>query len=73
MLISNGIFHSVLDGRVNSLWFAWVYQVHMELDRKAMPGDANMSSGPHFQERITYKVGSKVIILILRSLFHRYK
>ncbi|XP_024031511.1 uncharacterized protein LOC21385872 [Morus notabilis] len=36
-------------------------RVHMELDRKAMPGDANMSSGPHFQERITYKAGSKVI------------
>lgn len=37
------------------------YQVHMEADRKAMPVDSNIVSGPHFQERITYKVGSKVI------------
>jgi centromere protein O len=36
-------------------------RVHMEADRKAMPGDTNIGSGPHFQERITYKVGSKVI------------
>nr|XP_023887985.1 uncharacterized protein LOC112000107 [Quercus suber]POE66768.1 hypothetical protein CFP56_63911 [Quercus suber] len=36
-------------------------RVHMEADRKAMPVDSNIVSGPHFQERITYKVGSKVI------------
>lgn len=39
------------------------YQVHMEVDRKAMPGDVNMLAGPHVQEKITYKAGSKVIIL----------
>lgn len=33
----------------------------MEADRKAMPGDANILAAPHFQEKITYKVGSKVI------------
>lgn len=33
----------------------------MEADRKAMPVDSNIVSAPHFQERITYKVGSKVI------------
>jgi hypothetical protein len=37
----------------------------MEADRKAMPGDTNIGSGPHFQERITYKVGSKVIFLLV--------
>ncbi|POO03826.1 Centromere protein O [Trema orientale] len=41
-------------------------RVHMEVDRKAMPGDAmpgdaNVSAGPPFQEKVTYKVGSKVI------------
>lgn len=36
-------------------------QVHMEVDRKAMVRDVNMLQGPHFQERITYKVGDKVI------------
>ncbi|KAK4558756.1 hypothetical protein RGQ29_008148 [Quercus rubra] len=36
-------------------------RVHMEADRKAMPVDSNIVSAPHFQERITYKVGSKVI------------
>ncbi|KAH7524270.1 hypothetical protein FEM48_Zijuj06G0101600 [Ziziphus jujuba var. spinosa] len=36
-------------------------RVHMEADRKAMPGDANILAAPHFQEKITYKVGSKVI------------
>ncbi|KAF7830190.1 centromere protein O [Senna tora] len=34
-------------------------QVHMEADRKAMPGDANIMACP--QERITYKIGNKVI------------
>ncbi|XP_041022450.1 uncharacterized protein LOC121263557 isoform X3 [Juglans microcarpa x Juglans regia] len=36
-------------------------RVHMEADRKTMPGDTNMVLGPHFQEKTTYKVGSKVI------------
>ncbi|KAK9946771.1 hypothetical protein M0R45_012217 [Rubus argutus] len=36
-------------------------RVHMEVDRKAMARDVNMLHGPHFQERITYKVGDKVI------------
>lgn len=36
-------------------------QVHMEVDRKAMARDVNMLHSPHFQERITYKVGDKVI------------
>lgn len=45
----------------------------MEADRKAvpgntvpgdaMPGDANVLPSPHHQEKITYKVGNKVIIL----------
>ncbi|WJX41903.1 hypothetical protein P8452_29195 [Trifolium repens] len=34
-------------------------QVHMEADRKAMSGDADISAGP--QEKITYKTGNKVI------------
>lgn len=38
----------------------------MEVDRKAMAGDVNMLSGPQIQEKITYKVGNKVI---LGSLF----
>ncbi|XP_018836220.1 uncharacterized protein LOC109002785 isoform X1 [Juglans regia] len=36
-------------------------RVHMEADRKTMLGDTNMVPGPHFQEKTTYKVGSKVI------------
>ncbi|KAI3412918.1 uncharacterized protein J3R85_016741, partial [Psidium guajava] len=36
-------------------------QVHMEADRKAMAGDTTFSSGTHIQEKITYKVGNKVI------------
>ena len=40
----------------------------MEVDRKAMPGDANMLAGPHVQEKITYKAGSKVIILEFLSI-----
>ncbi|GMN39829.1 hypothetical protein TIFTF001_009065 [Ficus carica] len=36
-------------------------KVHMEVDRKAMPGDVNMLAGPHVQEKITYKAGSKLI------------
>ncbi|XP_038711399.1 uncharacterized protein LOC120005686 isoform X2 [Tripterygium wilfordii] len=36
-------------------------RVHMEADKKAMSGDSNMMPGPHFQEKITYKVGNKVI------------
>ncbi|KAF3447644.1 hypothetical protein FNV43_RR12831 [Rhamnella rubrinervis] len=36
-------------------------QVYMEADRKAMPGDANMSAALHFQEKTTYIFGSKVI------------
>lgn len=33
----------------------------MEADRKAMPGDTNMSAATHFQEKTTYIFGSKVI------------
>uniref|UniRef100_A0A2P2KT27 Centromere protein O n=1 Tax=Rhizophora mucronata TaxID=61149 RepID=A0A2P2KT27_RHIMU len=36
-------------------------RVHMEADRKAMSGDTNMMPSHHFEEKITYKVGSKVI------------
>lgn len=35
----------------------------MEADRKTMPGDTNMVPGPHFQEKTTYKVRSKVRFL----------
>lgn len=38
----------------------FVYQVHMEVERRAMPGDANVLADSDFQEKITYKVGSKV-------------
>ena len=38
------------------------YQVHMEADRKALPRETN-TAGPHCQEKITYKVGSKVITM----------
>lgn len=34
----------------------------MEADRKAVPGEANVLAGPHVQEKITYKVGNKVLI-----------
>lgn len=37
-----------------------VYQVHMEAERRAMPGDTNILAGSDFQEKIIYKVGSKV-------------
>ncbi|KAH9798555.1 Centromere protein O [Citrus sinensis] len=36
-------------------------RVHMEVERRAMPGDANVLADSDFQEKITYKVGSKVI------------
>ncbi|OVA00918.1 Centromere protein O [Macleaya cordata] len=36
-------------------------RVHMEADRKAMPGDASVMSDPHFHGKITYRVGTKVI------------
>ncbi|XP_030483502.1 uncharacterized protein LOC115700075 isoform X3 [Cannabis sativa] len=36
-------------------------RVHMEADRKAMSGDTNDLASPLVQEKITYKVGSKVI------------
>ncbi|GMP87857.1 hypothetical protein CsSME_00040064 [Camellia sinensis var. sinensis] len=36
-------------------------RVHMEVERKAMQGDANILPGLHFHEKITYKVGTKVI------------
>lgn len=37
------------------------HQVHMEADRKAMPVDANVMPAHHFEEKITYRVGTKVI------------
>ena len=33
----------------------------MEADRKAMSGDTNNMPTSHFQEKVTYRVGSKVI------------
>lgn len=36
-------------------------RVHMEADRKSMAGDTTISSGTYIQEKITYKVGNKVI------------
>ncbi|KAH7837729.1 hypothetical protein Vadar_017329 [Vaccinium darrowii] len=36
-------------------------RVHMEAERKAMPGDTDILPGLHFHEKITYKVGTKVI------------
>ncbi|KAI7985418.1 hypothetical protein LOK49_LG14G01478 [Camellia lanceoleosa] len=35
-------------------------RVHMEVERKAMQGDANILPGLHFHEKITYKVGTKL-------------
>lgn len=37
------------------------FQVHMEVDRKAVQGEANASTSSHPQEKITYKVGTKVM------------
>ena len=37
-------------------------QVHMEVERKAMARDVGMLHSPHLQERITYRVGDKVIV-----------
>ncbi|KAJ8763790.1 hypothetical protein K2173_003572 [Erythroxylum novogranatense] len=36
-------------------------RVHMEADRKAMSGDTNMMPNQHSDEKITFKVGSKMI------------
>ncbi|XP_043722818.1 centromere protein O isoform X1 [Telopea speciosissima] len=36
-------------------------RVHMEADRKAMPGEASMLLDPHFQGKTTYRAGTKVI------------
>ncbi|XP_065850274.1 uncharacterized protein [Euphorbia lathyris] len=36
-------------------------RVHMEADRKAMSGDSSLMPAEHFEEKITYRVGSKVI------------
>ncbi|XVF48174.1 hypothetical protein PTKIN_Ptkin03bG0169600 [Pterospermum kingtungense] len=36
-------------------------QVHMEADRKATSGDANNMPTSHFEEKITYTIGNKVI------------
>ncbi|XP_039004959.1 centromere protein O-like isoform X2 [Hibiscus syriacus] len=36
-------------------------QVHMEADRKATSGDTNNIPTSHFQEKVTYRVGNKVI------------
>ncbi|KAH7573974.1 hypothetical protein JRO89_XS03G0233800 [Xanthoceras sorbifolium] len=36
-------------------------RVHMEADRRAMQGETNLLGGSHSQEKITYKVGTKVI------------
>ncbi|MBA0690625.1 hypothetical protein Goari_008288, partial [Gossypium aridum] len=36
-------------------------QVHMEADRKTTSGDANDMPTSHFQEKVTYRVGNKVI------------
>ncbi|RVW52315.1 hypothetical protein CK203_093383 [Vitis vinifera] len=36
-------------------------RVHMEADRKAMPGDSSMLPDPLFHGKTTYKVGNKVI------------
>ncbi|GMP87859.1 hypothetical protein CsSME_00040064 [Camellia sinensis var. sinensis] len=40
-------------------------RVHMEVERKAMQGDANILPGLHFHEKITYKVGTKVSITLV--------
>lgn len=37
----------------------------MEVERKAMQGDANILPGLHFHEKITYKVGTKVSITLV--------
>ncbi|XP_026404068.1 centromere protein O-like isoform X2 [Papaver somniferum] len=36
-------------------------RVHMELERKAMQGDASMAVNSHFHGKITYRAGTKVI------------
>ncbi|KAI3929269.1 hypothetical protein MKX01_006505, partial [Papaver californicum] len=36
-------------------------RVHMELERKAMQGDASMTVGSQFHGKITYRAGTKVI------------
>ncbi|XP_010246701.1 PREDICTED: centromere protein O isoform X2 [Nelumbo nucifera] len=36
-------------------------RVHMEADRKSMPGDTSMLPDPHFHGKTTYRVGNKVI------------
>ncbi|CAA7398718.1 unnamed protein product [Spirodela intermedia] len=37
-------------------------QVHMEADRKAMPGQESMPPDPHFLGKITYRVGNKSMV-----------
>lgn len=42
-------------------------RVHMEADRKAMPGDSSMLPDPLFHGKTTYKVGNKVICCLERA------
>ncbi|RZC56619.1 hypothetical protein C5167_015473 [Papaver somniferum] len=39
-------------------------RVHMELERKAMQGDASMAVNSHFHGKITYRAGTKLVALL---------
>ncbi|RZC46902.1 hypothetical protein C5167_039872 [Papaver somniferum] len=39
-------------------------KVHMELERKAMQGDASMALNSHFHWKITYRAGNKVCKIV---------
>lgn len=41
-------------------WPDALNQVHMEADRKATLSEASMPTDPHFQAKVTYRIGNKV-------------
>lgn len=65
LLISNGNFDFAVSCSMMHICKGIIshvfHQVHMEADRKAMPGDTDMSTASHVQEKNTYIFGSKVI------------
>ncbi|XP_058068013.1 uncharacterized protein LOC131217199 isoform X5 [Magnolia sinica] len=47
-------------------------RVHMEADRKAMPGNVSMLPDPHFNGKTTYKAGNKKFIDYVGEILQAY-
>ncbi|KAL5974032.1 hypothetical protein ACLOJK_030694 [Asimina triloba] len=47
-------------------------QVHMEADRKAMPGNASILPDPHYNGKTTYKAGNKKFIDYVGEILQAY-